>query len=192
MTCSVCWTILCAACLYIIARPDSFHEPPVSLPSPWASQKERIWWMCVRGRARCFHPLVLSSTGSFGREATTFYKCLVDLINSKWQLKHFSNVISCQRYHLSIAILRSVIVSVAVVHLTTVRGVRWISPSPHLKDYQCNSIVTKTLPSRVLLLLFDLLPFFCHIIQGHCITQFTLCRPDLHSSCVHVYFCDHT
>ena len=23
MTCSVCWTSLCAACLYIIARPDS-------------------------------------------------------------------------------------------------------------------------------------------------------------------------
>jgi len=28
-TYSVCWTSLCAACLYIIARPDSFHEPDV-------------------------------------------------------------------------------------------------------------------------------------------------------------------
>ena len=26
LTCSVCWTSLCAACLYIIARPDSFRS----------------------------------------------------------------------------------------------------------------------------------------------------------------------
>jgi len=51
----------CMLVTNIIARPDSFHqpdfihEPSVSLPSRWASQKERIWWMCVWGQAQCFH-----------------------------------------------------------------------------------------------------------------------------------------
>jgi len=36
-----------------------------------------------------FTPLVLSSTGSFGREATTFYKHQADLISSKQQ-KHYT------------------------------------------------------------------------------------------------------
>jgi len=149
--CSVCWTSLCAACLYIIARPDSFHEPdsfqepPVSLPLPWASQKERIWWTCVRGQARCFHPLVLSLSGSVGHEATTFHKCLVNLISSK-QLKHNSNVISRLRCRLSIAILRSAIVCQGQLFISPLSEV-WGNP-------QCNSIVTKTLPSRVLFLLF--------------------------------------
>ena len=66
-----------------------------------------------------------------------------------------------------------------VVHLTTARGVRWVSPSPHLKDSQCNSIVTKTLSLRVLFLLFRCLTSFLYIFfllqySEHCITQFTL------------------
>ena len=68
-------------------------------------------------------PPCAASTGSFGHEATTFYERLADLISSKQQ-KHYSDVTSWLRCCLSIAILRSVIVSVAVVHLTTVRGVR--------------------------------------------------------------------
>ena len=68
--------------------------------------------MCMRGRAWCFHPLlVLSSTGCFGREATTFYKSLADLISSKQQ-KHYSNVISWLRFHLSVATLRSAVMCV--------------------------------------------------------------------------------
>ena len=38
-----------------------------------------------------FTPLVLSTTGGLGREATTFYKRFTDLITSKQQ-KHYSNV----------------------------------------------------------------------------------------------------
>ena len=74
-----------------------------------------------------FTPLVLSSTESFGCQATTFYKCLADLISSKQQ-KHYSNVISwlnvasqLPSYNLQLC------VSGAVVHLTTVRGVRNIT-----------------------------------------------------------------
>ena len=58
-----------------------------------------------------FTPLVLSTTRSLGREATTFYKCLADLISSKQQ-KHYSNVMCWLRCRLSFAILRSAIMCV--------------------------------------------------------------------------------
>ena len=56
-----------------------------------------------------FTPLVLSTTGGLGREATTFYKRLADLISLKQQ-KHYSVI--CWRCRLSSAILRSAIMSI--------------------------------------------------------------------------------
>ena len=58
-----------------------------------------------------FTPLVLSTTGGLGSEATTFYKRLADLISSKQQ-KHYSNVMCWLRCRLSFAILRSAIMCI--------------------------------------------------------------------------------
>ena len=54
-----------------------------------------------------FTPLVLSTTGSLGNEATVFYKRLADL--SIKQQKHYSVVMCWLRCRLGFAILRSVI-----------------------------------------------------------------------------------
>ena len=58
-----------------------------------------------------FTPLVLSTTGGLGCEATTFYKRLADLISSKQQ-KHYTNVMCWLRSRLSFAIIRSAIMRV--------------------------------------------------------------------------------
>ena len=55
-----------------------------------------------------FTPLVLSTTGSLGNEATVFYKRLADLLSIKQQ-KHYSVVMCWLRCHLGLAILRSAI-----------------------------------------------------------------------------------
>ena len=55
-----------------------------------------------------FTPLVLSTTGSLGNEATVFYKRLADLLSIKQQ-KHYSVVMCWLRCRLGFAILRSAI-----------------------------------------------------------------------------------
>ena len=55
-----------------------------------------------------FTPLVLSTTGSLGREATTFYKRLANLISIKQQV-HYSQVMCWLRCRISMAVLRSAI-----------------------------------------------------------------------------------
>ena len=116
------WPTVCAgpACVcgtlvfYSQAGLIPWASSQLSLPPPWASQKERLQWKCERSRAQCFHP---SSTGSFGREATTFCRHLADLISSKQQ-KHYSNAISWLRCRLSIAILQSELMCVRGSHLS--------------------------------------------------------------------------
>ena len=87
------------------------HESPGRLLSSWTSQEKGIWRRVWEVEHGVFTPLVLSTTGGLGREATTFYKRLADLISSKQQ-KHYSNVICWLRCQLSFAILRSAIMCV--------------------------------------------------------------------------------
>ena len=56
-----------------------------------------------------FTPLVFSTSGAMGREATTFYKQLADLLSDK-QDKAYSLIMGWLRCRLSFAILRSAIV----------------------------------------------------------------------------------
>ena len=58
-----------------------------------------------------FTPLVLSTTGSLGCEATTFYKHVADIISWKQQ-KQYTNIICWLWCRLSFAILRSAIMCV--------------------------------------------------------------------------------
>jgi len=116
------------------------------------------------------------STGSFGREATTFYKRLADLISSTQQ-KHYSNVTSWLRCCLSIAILRSAVMCVGgscSCHYCPRWEVNISLASSEVFPMYCS----QTLSSRVLFLPFicsTSFLSFCGIIQRHCITQFTLC-----------------
>ena len=58
-----------------------------------------------------FTPLVLSSTGGMGREATTFFKRLADMLSHKQQ-KPYSVVMNWLRCRLSFAALRSSIMCI--------------------------------------------------------------------------------
>ena len=55
-----------------------------------------------------FTPLVFSTSGAMGREATIFYKRLADLLSDK-QDKAYSPIMGWLRCRLSFAILRSAI-----------------------------------------------------------------------------------
>ena len=57
-----------------------------------------------------FTPLVFTTTGSMGREGTTFYKGLVDMLSHK-QEKPYSVVMGWLHCRLSFAILRSSVMS---------------------------------------------------------------------------------
>ena len=57
-----------------------------------------------------FTPLVFTTTGSMGREGTTFYKRLADMLSHK-QEKPYSVVMGWLRCRLSFTILRSSIMS---------------------------------------------------------------------------------
>ena len=58
-----------------------------------------------------FTPLVLTSTGGMGREATIFYKRLADLLCSHWD-HSYSSTIHWLRCHLFFALLRSSIMCI--------------------------------------------------------------------------------
>ena len=58
-----------------------------------------------------FTPLVLSTTGGMGREATTFYKRLADMLSSKRNLP-YSTLMGWLRCKISFAILRSAVMCI--------------------------------------------------------------------------------
>ena len=147
-TCSVCWTSLSAARLYIIARPDSSSQSSITMSKP---KRDNMMNVCVRSSTVFSHPLCCLQLC----EATTFYQRLADLINSKQQ-KHYSNVISWLRCHLSIAILQSAIIISPLSEL-------WGEYYPCNQNCHCGSFY----------FLYVWPPSFL-IIQWHCITQFTL------------------
>ena len=60
---------------------------------------------------RVFTPLVFSTTGSIGKEGTTFYKRLADML-SRTQERPYSVVMGWMRCRLSFAILRSAIMCI--------------------------------------------------------------------------------
>ena len=107
----------CMLVTNIIARPYSFHQPDfsMSLQSAFRHDEQAKKRECV-----CE---VEHSVSRFGRNDTTFYKRLVGLISSKQQ-KHYSNVISGLSLNCHPTICYLIRVSGAVVHLTTVQGVR--------------------------------------------------------------------
>jgi len=166
-TCSVCWTSLSAACLYIITRPDSFS---MSLQSAFrhheqAKKREYDEHVC-EVKHGVFTPLVLSSTGSFGREATT-----LSTPGRSHQLQTTETLLLCNQLAK---------ISPLNCHPTISNYVcQGQSLSYHCPRCEVNiTLVTKT-PS--LWVYFYLLGIcltsflsFCLIIQTHCITQFTL------------------
>ena len=81
-----------------------------------------------------FTPLVLSTTGGMGREATTFYKRLADLIAQKRQ-HPYPTVMGWLRCRLSFASLEPLsCVFEAADLLFTVLSVGQTSPWQHLRD----------------------------------------------------------
>ncbi len=58
-----------------------------------------------------FTPLVFSTTGSIGKEGTTFYKRLADMLSRK-QEKPYSVVMGWMRCRLSFAIIRSAVMCI--------------------------------------------------------------------------------
>ena len=67
----------------------------------------RVWSMACLEHG-VFTPLVFTTTGSMGKEGTTFYKRLADMLSHK-QEKLYSVVMGWLRCRLSFAILRSAI-----------------------------------------------------------------------------------
>ena len=93
-----------------------------------------IWPACSREHG-VFTPLMFSTTGGMGQEATAFYKRLADILAQKQQ-KPYSVVIRWLRCKLSFAAVRSSIscASVELGHLTTNPYVMLTLSSQHLRD----------------------------------------------------------
>ena len=86
--------------------------------------KKRAYGQRVREREHgVFTPLVFSTTGGMGREATTFYKRLADKLAWKQQ-KPYSVVMSWLRCKLSFAAIRSSIMCIRGSRSSTHRLVR--------------------------------------------------------------------
>ncbi len=98
-----------------VFHPNAFSYRSLSLQAAFRRHeqaKKREYGERVREVEHgVFTPLMLSTTGGLGREATTFYKRLADLITSKQQ-KHYTNVMGWLRCRLSFATQRSAIVCV--------------------------------------------------------------------------------
>ena len=58
-----------------------------------------------------FTPLVFTSTGGMGWEATVFYRCLADLLATHWG-QDYSSTINWLRCRLSFALLRSAVLCI--------------------------------------------------------------------------------
>ena len=96
--------------------------------------------MCARSWTRCFHPLVLTTTRGLGREATTFYKHLADIISSKQQ-KHYTVMcwLRCNS-HSPFYNLPSCALG-AAHHPTITQDVRSTSPLPPPRVSSVNRII---------------------------------------------------
>ncbi len=85
---------------------------PLSIYRKHEQAKKREYGQRGRDVERgIFTPLVLSSTGGMGKEATTFFKRLADLVAKKRQ-QHYSIVIGWLRCRISFASLRSAIMCI--------------------------------------------------------------------------------
>jgi hypothetical protein len=85
---------------------------PLSVYRKHEQAKKREYGQRVRDVERgVFTPLVLSSTGGMGKEATTFFKRLADMVAKKRQ-QHYSIVIGWLRCRISFASLRSAIMCI--------------------------------------------------------------------------------
>ena len=85
---------------------------PLSVYRKHEQAKKREYGQRVRDVERgVFTPLVLSSTGGMGKEATTFFKRLADMIAKK-RKQHYSIVIGWLRCRISFASLRSAIMCI--------------------------------------------------------------------------------
>ena len=85
---------------------------PMSVYRKHEQAKKREYGQRVRDVERgVFTPLVLSSTGGMGKEATTFFKRLADMVAKKRQ-QHYSIVIGWLRCRISFASLRSAIMCI--------------------------------------------------------------------------------
>ena len=84
--------------------PNASNSHSTVTSSAYRQAKKREHVMDVEHRV--FTPLVLSSTGGMGREATTFYKRLTDMTSQKRQLP-YSVVMRWLKCRLSFASLRS-------------------------------------------------------------------------------------
>ena len=69
-----------------------------------------------------FTPLVFTSTGSMGREATVFYRCLADLLATYWG-QQYSQTINWLRCRLSFALLGCAIMCIRGSRSSTHRPV---------------------------------------------------------------------
>ena len=98
-----------------VFHPNASSYRSLSLQAAFRRHKQtkkRVYGERVRKVEHgVFTPLVLSTTGGLGVEATTFYKRLADLISLKQQ-KHYSTVMCWLRCRLSFAVLRSAIMCV--------------------------------------------------------------------------------
>ena len=75
-----------------------------------------------------FTPLIFSTTGSIGREGTTFYKRLADLLSHK-QGKSYGVVMGWLRCRLSFAILRSAIMCIRGTRSTFGHPIMEVNPT---------------------------------------------------------------
>ena len=138
-------------------------------------KRENMMNVSARSSTVFSPPLCCLQMEVLGVKPPLLQTCQVSLIRSE------THALILMQSHSWIVVLKYYFIwdLTAVIHLTTVRGARWISPSSHLEDSQCNSAVTKTLSSRVLFLLFICSTSFLYIFfllhySEHCITTFTL------------------
>ena len=87
--------------------PSNRHSTPSTCYMKHEREKKRAYEQRVREIEHAsFTPLVLSSTGGMGREATTFYKRIASLLSDKWDYP-YSKTLNWLRCRLSFSLLRS-------------------------------------------------------------------------------------
>ena len=99
--------------VFIYPNASSYHS--LSLKSAYKCHedaKKRGYGHQVRDIEHgVFTPLVFTSTGDMGHEATVFYRCLADLLATHWR-QEYSQTINWLRCCLSFALLRCAIMCI--------------------------------------------------------------------------------
>ena len=125
--CISLWQILWSSPLVAdITRmcPATAPEPIKAAYKKHEDEKKRAYGQRIRDIEQgVFAPLVFSTTGGLGQEATTFYKRLADMLAWK-EGKNYSVVISWLRCKLSFAAVRSSIMCIRGTRSTTHRPLR--------------------------------------------------------------------